>query len=90
MRICCVCSACVWRQRYLVDKAASAEAALSALAVRRADVLLTDWRLPGLDGMELFELVKKSYPSMPVIMLTAHGTVPDAVDAVSRGCLAIW
>ncbi|WP_159878696.1 sigma 54-interacting transcriptional regulator [Aquitalea denitrificans] len=70
---------------YLVDKAASAEAALSALAVRRADVLLTDWRLPGLNGMELFELVKKSYPSMPVIMLTAHGTVPDAVDAVSRG-----
>jgi DNA-binding NtrC family response regulator len=70
---------------YLVDKAASAEAALSALAVRRADVLLTDWRLPGMDGMALFELVKKSYPSMPVIMLTAHGTVPDAVDAVSRG-----
>jgi two-component system response regulator GlrR len=70
---------------YLVDKAASAEAALSALAVRRADVLLTDWRLPGLNGMDLFELVKKSYPSMPVIMLTAHGTVPDAVDAVSRG-----
>lgn len=70
---------------YLVDKAASAEAALSALAVRRADVLLTDWRLPGMDGMALFEQVKRSYPSLPVIMLTAHGTVPDAVEAVSRG-----
>lgn len=70
---------------YLVDKAASAEAALSALAVRRADVLLTDWRLPGMDGMALFELVKKSYPALPVIILTAHGTIPDAVEAVSRG-----
>ena len=70
---------------YLVDKAASAEAALSALAVRRADVLLTDWRLPGMDGMALFEQVKRSYPSLPVIILTAHGTVPDAVEAVSRG-----
>ncbi|MBV8681216.1 MAG: sigma 54-interacting transcriptional regulator [Aquitalea sp.] len=70
---------------YLVDKAATAEAALGALAVRRADVLLTDWRLPGMDGMALFELVKKSYPAMPVIILTAHGTIPDAVTAVSRG-----
>ena len=70
---------------YLVDKAVSAEAALSALAVRRADVLLTDWRLPGMDGMALFEQVKRSYPSLPVIILTAHGTVPDAVEAVSRG-----
>jgi len=53
--------------------------------VRRADVLLTDWRLPGMDGMALFEQVKRSYPSLPVIILTAHGTVPDAVEAVSRG-----
>ena len=63
----------------------SAEAALNALAARRADLLLTDWRLPGIDGLELFEQVRQRYPAMPVILLTAHGTVPDAVDAVSRG-----
>lgn len=70
---------------YEVEVLGSAEAALNALAARRADLLLTDWRLPGIDGLELFEQVRQRYPAMPVILLTAHGTVPDAVDAVSRG-----
>ena len=70
---------------YEVEALGSAEAALNALAARRADLLLTDWRLPGIDGLELFEQVRQRYPAMPVILLTAHGTVPDAVDAVSRG-----
>ncbi len=70
---------------YEVDRADSAETALGVLAARRADLLLTDWRLPGMDGLALFEQVKKSYPTIPVIMLTAHGTIPDAVEAVSRG-----
>ncbi|OQS38966.1 sigma 54-interacting transcriptional regulator [Chromobacterium haemolyticum] len=70
---------------YEVEALNSAEAALNALAARRADLLLTDWRLPGMDGLELFEQVRQRYPAMPVILLTAHGTVPDAVEAVSRG-----
>ena len=70
---------------YEVEALGSAEAALNALAARRADLLLTDWRLPGMDGLELFEQVRQRYPAMPVILLTAHGTVPDAVEAVSRG-----
>ncbi|WP_028534854.1 sigma 54-interacting transcriptional regulator [Paludibacterium yongneupense] len=70
---------------YEVEAHGSAEAALNAMAARRADLLLTDWRLPGMNGLELFDEVRRRYPALPVILLTAHGTVPDAVDAVSRG-----
>ncbi|NHQ86243.1 sigma 54-interacting transcriptional regulator [Iodobacter sp. HSC-16F04] len=73
---------------YEVEAAASAEAALNALAVQRADLLLCDWKLPGMDGMALFEEVRRRYPALPVIMLTAHGTVPDAIDAISHGMFA--
>ncbi|MDN0082215.1 sigma 54-interacting transcriptional regulator [Crenobacter sp. SG2305] len=68
-----------------VDTAASGEAALSALAAHRADVLVTDWQMPKMDGMALFDEVRRRYPALPVIIITAHGTVPDAVEAVSRG-----
>lgn len=71
--------------QYEVEAVASAEAALNVLAVKRVDVLLTDWHLPGMDGLQLFAAVKRSYPSLPVIILTAHGAVPDAVEAVSNG-----
>jgi two-component system, NtrC family, response regulator GlrR len=73
---------------YEVDAASSAEAALNALAVQRADLLLSDWKLPGMDGMTLFEEVRRRYPALPVIMLTAHGTVPDAIEAISHGMFA--
>ncbi|MCW3478014.1 sigma 54-interacting transcriptional regulator [Neisseriaceae bacterium JH1-16] len=68
-----------------VDTATTGEAALSALAAHRADVLVTDWQMPKMDGMALFDEVRRRYPALPVIIITAHGTVPDAVEAVSRG-----
>jgi len=68
-----------------VEAVDCAEAALNVLAVHRVDVLVTDWRLPGMDGLGLFEEVRRRFPSLPVIMLTAFGTVPDAVEAVGRG-----
>ncbi|MDW5418782.1 sigma 54-interacting transcriptional regulator [Iodobacter sp. CM08] len=66
----------------------SAEEALNALAVQRADLMLSDWKLPGMDGMALFEEARRRYPALPVIMLTAHGTVPDAIEAISHGMFA--
>ncbi|TDR82297.1 sigma 54-interacting transcriptional regulator [Paludibacterium purpuratum] len=68
-----------------VEAVASAEAGLNVLAVHRVDVLVTDWHLPGMDGLALFEEVRRRFPSLPVIILTAFGTVPDAVEAVGRG-----
>ncbi|HEX5127649.1 MAG TPA: sigma 54-interacting transcriptional regulator [Rhodocyclaceae bacterium] len=68
-----------------VTPAASGEAALAALAAHRPDVVVTDLRMPGIDGMAVFDAVRHSHPSLPVILLTAHGSIPDAVEATRRG-----
>ena len=47
--------------------------------------MLSDVRLPGKDGLALFDEVHARHPSLPVILLTAHGTIPDAVQATARG-----
>ena len=63
----------------------SAEAALAQLDIARPQLVLSDVRLPGRDGLALFDEVRARHPSLPVILLTAHGTIPDAVEATSRG-----
>jgi len=73
---------------YRVTTAASGEEALGKLAARRPDVVITDLRMDGMDGLALFERIRDEAPSLPVILLTAHGTVPDAVDATQRGVFA--
>ena len=70
---------------YTVHTAESGESALSALAVARPNVVVTDLKMPGIDGMALFEAIHRSHPTLPVIILTAHGTIPDAVSATERG-----
>ena len=73
---------------YRVSTAASSEEALGKLAARRPDVVITDLRMDGMDGLALFDRIRSDAPSLPVILLTAHGTVPDAVDATQRGIFA--
>jgi two-component system, NtrC family, response regulator GlrR len=63
----------------------SAEKALAAFAVSRPQVVVTDLKMSGMDGMALFEEIRKQAPTLPVILLTAHGTIPDAVAATQRG-----
>ena len=70
---------------YGVTAVESAEAALSQVAVSSPDVVITDLRMGGMDGMALFESLQKKHPALPVIILTAHGTIPDAVAATQRG-----
>lgn len=70
---------------YAVESADSAERALARLAVSVPQLVITDLRMGGMDGMALFENVRKSHPALPVIILTAHGTIPDAVAATQRG-----
>ena len=70
---------------YRVSTAASAEAALAQLEVERPQLVISDVRLPGRDGLALFDEVHRRHPSLPVILLTAHGTIPDAVEATRRG-----
>jgi len=70
---------------YRVMAVASAESALNQLELERPSLVLSDVRLPGKDGLALFDIVRARHPSLPVILLTAHGTIPDAVEATARG-----
>jgi len=70
---------------YRVRTADSGETALAALSVARPGVLVTDLRMPGIDGLQLFDAVHRQHPALPVIILTAHGTIPDAVSSTQRG-----
>ena len=70
---------------YRVRTADSGETALAALAVGRPAAVITDLKMPGIDGMQLFQAIHREHPALPVIILTAHGTIPDAVSATQRG-----
>ena len=70
---------------YTVSTAESGERALAQASVDRPQLVVTDLRMGGMDGMALFEALRSGHPTMPVIILTAHGTIPDAVAAVQRG-----
>jgi len=70
---------------FQVDTVDSGEAALAQLAVARPDAVLTDMQMDGMDGMALFNAIRARDPALPVIVLTAHGTIPDAVAATQQG-----
>ncbi len=70
---------------YRVTAVASAQAALDQIAVSRPALVISDVQMPGMDGLALFEAIRARHPVLPVILLTAHGTIPDAVDATARG-----
>ncbi|MCB5191733.1 sigma 54-interacting transcriptional regulator [Methylobacillus arboreus] len=70
---------------YQVVTATNAEEALSQIAISRPSLVITDLRMPGMDGLALFDVIHKSDPALPVIMVTAHGSIPEAVDATQRG-----
>ncbi len=63
----------------------SGERALGLFAGVKPDLVITDLRMGGMDGMALYDHLHARSPALPVIVLTAHGTIPDAVDAAQRG-----
>ncbi|HEY6148233.1 MAG TPA: response regulator, partial [Thermoanaerobaculia bacterium] len=69
-----------------VSGVASAEAAAEKLRNGgKFDVVLTDWRLPGADGLSVVDAAHASDPTLPVIVMTAFGSIETAVDAMKRG-----
>jgi two-component system response regulator AtoC len=70
---------------YLVVEAESGEVAIEQLAKFAFDVVLTDLRLPGIDGTAVLEAALERYPEIVCIVVTGFGTVKDAVDAIKRG-----
>ena len=70
---------------YGVTAVESGEQALAAIAAERPQLVLSDMRMAGMDGVALFDAIHRAHPTLPVIILTAHGTIPDAVAAMRRG-----
>jgi len=70
---------------YQVEQADSGEAALARLADFAFDVIVTDLRLPGIDGSGVVDAALERYPDIVAIVVTGYGTVKDAVGAIKRG-----
>jgi len=70
---------------YAVSIAADGQQALEAVAKQPPDLVLMDVRMPGVDGMTALQRLKQGHAHLPVIMLTAYGQVPDAVEAMKLG-----
>ena len=70
---------------YSVEQAESGEMALARLAEFAFDVIVTDLRLPGIDGSAVVEAAVARYPDIIAIVVTGYGTVKDAVEAIKRG-----
>ncbi len=68
-----------------VHEASSGMAALAAIDESAPDMVLLDQRMPGMDGLSTLKEIKNRQPEMPVVMLTAHGNVGDAVAAMKAG-----
>jgi two-component system response regulator GlrR len=70
---------------YRVNTATSGQEALSSLDQVKPDLILSDLQMDGMGGMELFHAIQQRDPVLPVVIITAHGSIPDAVDATRRG-----
>ncbi|BCG08410.1 MULTISPECIES: two-component system response regulator GlrR [Buttiauxella] len=70
---------------YTVSTAESGAEGLRLLGREKIDLVISDLRMDEMDGMALFAEIQKVYPGMPVIILTAHGSIPDAVAATQQG-----
>lgn len=68
-----------------VRSADGGEGALALFDAERPDLVITDLKMGGMDGLALFDAIQRRAPTLPVIVLTAHGTIPDAVAATQRG-----
>lgn len=70
---------------YSVVTAESGPEALRTLSRDKVDLVVSDLRMDEMDGLQLFSEIQKVQPGMPVIILTAHGSIPDAVAATQQG-----
>ena len=70
---------------YATLAAPDAETGLKLLRQEKIDLVLTDLKLPGMDGLEFLQAVKRSNAPMPVILMTAYGTVETAIEAMKAG-----
>jgi len=70
---------------YISDTAENGIDALKKIKINEPDIVLSDIKMPVMDGMQLLEVLRKEYPNLPVIMVSAHGTIETAVEAMKMG-----
>ncbi|MDH5768681.1 MAG: sigma-54 dependent transcriptional regulator [Nitrospirota bacterium] len=80
-----VLSAILSEDGYAVLEAKDVESATKTIRKENVDAVITDLKMPGKDGMQFFEYITENYPDVPVIFLTAYGTVESAVSAITHG-----
>jgi two-component system, NtrC family, response regulator AtoC len=73
------------RHGYATSTSGSGEQALKNLDAESPDLVLLDYRLPRMDGLQVLRKIKESHPEIEVIMMTAHGSVENAVEAMRLG-----
>ena len=70
---------------YRIEEAADGEQGLQKMAVQPFDLVLCDIKMPKMDGLEVLQQIMQLQPDVPVIMISGHGTIETAVDAVKKG-----
>ena len=80
-----VLSAILANDGYDVSEATDGKSAIRTVSQKDIDLVITDIKMPGMSGMQLFEYLHSSHPDIPIIFLTAYGTIEDAVDALTLG-----
>lgn len=80
-----VLSAMLKKEGYDVSSASDGREAMQILQSNKISIVITDLKMPGMDGMELLSRVSDLYPEIPVVMITAHGSIATAVEALKKG-----
>ncbi len=80
-----VLSAMLKKEGFDVSSASNGREALQVLQSNRFAVVITDLKMPDIDGMALLSCIAERHPEIPVIMITAHGTIATAVEALKKG-----
>ena len=70
---------------YIVDTSESAAVCLQKLDIFEPDLIISDLRMDEVDGLELFDEIRQRRPYLPVVLISAHGTIPEAVEATQKG-----
>lgn len=82
-------SAILRKEGYTVFTSTTAEEGMEVLKTTTIECILLDYRLPGMDGIDLLRWLKHSEMSIPTVMLTAYGTIEKAVEAMKLGAIII-